>query len=348
MRRAIMVMLLAAVPAAPVPASAAAPVTIALEGRPMAGAAVGGRLWVLVDRAGERRAVEVDPARRRPTGRSVRIGAAGPGDGPRQHEVVSPPPLVVVRGALWTLDAPRRTAVRIDTVHARLAARVRVPVDAIAVGEGGLWALGPLAPLVVDRRRVGWLHRVLRIDPRTGAVRAERRLGPGIGVTRFDRFAVGRDRVWLSAPSSSGRTGIEVEWDGVGARPAEGWRFTAHAGALFTADIPCTMIVRPGIRGAFQREMRMLRPLLCDNAPAGRVQPQDVAAGPGGAAWELFMRGVGPGIGRLTGLVSWRRIDGSGPLRTVVVGRDAFALVPDGDGVWVVDRAAGRLTRITG
>lgn len=329
-------------------AQAAPGPSIRLNGRPMAGASVDGRLWVLVDRAGGRRAVEVDPRARRPTGRSVRIGAAGPGDGPRQHEVISPPPVVVVRGALWTLDAPTRTAVRIDTVRARIAARVRIRVDAIAAGEGGLWALGPLAPLVVDHRVVGRLHRVLRIDPRTGAVRAERRLGPGIGATRFDRFAVGRDRVWLSAPSSAGREGREAEWDGVGARPVDGWRFAAHAGALFTADIPCTMIVRPGTRGAFQREMRMLRPVVCDNAPAGRVQPQDVVAGPGGSAWELFMRGVGPGITRLTGLVSWRRIDGTGPLHTVVVGRDAFALIPDGDAVWVVDRAGGRLTRIAG
>ncbi len=326
-----------------------APPSIAVAGRPVGGAAVGDRLWVLVDRAGERRAVEVDPAAGRVTGRSVRIGRAGPRNGPRQWQVVAPATAVVVRGSFWTLDASTHTALRIDTARARVAARVRAHVDAIAAGEGGLWALGPIRPLIVDHRPVGWIHRILSIDPRTGrTLPRERSIGPGVGTTSFDRFAVGRDRVWLSARSATGRIGREVEWEGVSARPIDGWRFTAHAGALFTASFPCTVIVRPGTRGAVSRSLRMLPPRRCDEVAAGGSQPQDVAAGPSESVWQIVLRGEQPGIRRRPGLVSWRRIDGTGPLHTAVVGRDPVALMPLGDGVWVADGAAGRLTRVAG
>lgn len=325
-------------------ASAASAITV--PGHPKAGAYIDGRLWVLVDRGAVRRAVEVDPAAGRATGRAVRIGAAGPGDGRYPWNVVAPPALVVVQGGLWTVDAGSRTAIRIDPVRARATARVRLRGTAIASGAGGLWALDGRRLQPGGGRSAGYAHRVLRLDPRSGRVLSVETVGPGLGSRPFDRLAVGRDRIWLSLVSATGRLGTEVARGGVAATRIDGWRLTAHAGALFTASFPCTIIVRPGQGPVSQRSLRTLSPRLCRDGTVSEAQPQDVVAGPARSVWELFLRGVEPPAGRSTGLVTWRRMDGTGRLRVAVVGRDPVALIPAPGAVWVVDRGSGRLMRV--
>lgn len=329
-------------------AAASAATSIAVPGRPKAGAYIDGRLWVLVDRAGVRRAVEVDPSAGRPTGRSVRIGAAGPEDGPYPWTVVAPPVIVALQGALWTVDARSRTAIRIDPAAARVTVRVHLRGTAIASGVGALWALDGTKLVTARGRPAGFVHRILRLDPRSGAVLSVETLGPGLGSRPFDRLAVGRDRIWLSLVSATGRLGTEVARGGVTGVPIEGWRFAADAGSLYNASFPCTILVRAGAGPVAQRSIRMLPPPVCHDGTVSEAQPQDVVAGPARSVWELFLRGVEPPKGRLRGIVAWRPLDGTGDLRTAVVGRDAVALIPSPGGVWVVDRAAGRLTLVRG
>jgi hypothetical protein len=276
----------------------------------------------------------------------VAIGRAGEADGPFAWSVAAPPQILAAGGSVWTVDARAGRAVRIDPASARVTARVGPGITAVASGPGGLWALGGTTPLTSAGRVTGVVHRILRLDPQTGAVLGVRAVGPGLGSRPFDRLEVGADRVWLSRRFSRGRRGFEAAWGASAGTPIDGWRFTSHAGVLYSSAFPCTIVVRPGAGPPARRSMRTLPAPLCHDGTVDEAQAQDVAAGPGGSVWQLLLRGRQP-VRRLRGIVVWRGIDGTTGVASSVVGRDPVDLIPDGAGVWVVDRAGGRLTRIT-
>jgi len=310
--------------AAPVAAGAPGDVTVA--GTPRAGVYVENRLWVLVDRGPLRRVVEIDPSRGRATGRGVPVGGVS-ADRP------GPIALVAAGGGLWTTDREAGTAVRIDPATAREVARVAVGGLSVGAGHAGLWALDGTSVYPGAAGGARAEHRLVRLDPVTGARITSVAVGQGLGMEPHTVLTVGRDRVDLS-DGGPGGLGAVAALDGSGYRRIGG-RATAFAGRVYRA-VHCDVLL-PRVFGATGPRLRLW------SAPSSACLPLQISVGPAASAWVVYRRRGGGAT------LAWRRLDGSGDVQRLRLARTPSALVSAPRGVWVLGGAGpGRLTLVRG
>ncbi len=326
-------------PAAPLPVGPVVVRTIPMPGEPRVAAVSGTALWVLVDRSGQRRLVEIGPAGRR-TGRDVLIATGVPRDFPFLVPSIARPSVAVTPGALWTVDPVAGSLVRVRTSDARVD---RFPVGAryVAAGPAGLWVL-PGDGVAAPGGGSGLVYPLARIEPESGLVAETRPVGPpypafggrggGLGPVEL---AVAGNRLRLSFPSPERfprvldlTTGALTAGDGFAWQLAAR-RTTIAATRRTTCDVHVAPETGPGRRIA-----------MMGKAACRRSYVRDVALGPRGAVWALFDRGTAPGM--LVG----RTIGSAARGVAFLVGTDPVDVVASGRVVWVLDRTGRSVTRM--
>jgi hypothetical protein len=297
--------------------------SLAVPGEPRAGVAASGRLWVLVDRGGERRLLAFGPGR--PAVRlAVPIATGLPPEGRLQGSSTLRPVITLAGGALWTIDPTTSELLRIGLPDGRVA-RTGVLARYVAVGPSGLWAVG--TPSEFDG--VGFRHPLIRIDPATGVVIDRRTVGPGLGAFGPVELAVGRGVLWV-ALNGGGRRGLAVDLatGAVTSLAGGAWQFFARDGTLLATRRAGCEVTATTTAG--QVTLPTSRGLLC--------APRDVAIGTDRRIWVAFTRN-GP-----AGRLAVRGPGRSDAPASVPIGRDAVDVVPAGRAAWVLDRAARRIT----
>lgn len=183
--------------------------TIALPGEPRTAVVADRSLWVLVDRGGERRVLEIRPGARRPS-RNVPIATGVRRDLDALVPSIARPSIAATPGAVWTIDPVTSEVVRVST-SAGTVSRPGARASDLAAGRAGLWTLpvegtmgtpidGPPSGPVALR------YLLVRLDPMTGAALEGRAIGgppSEAGPSTPVELAVGAGRLWVSFLSPS-------------------------------------------------------------------------------------------------------------------------------------------------